>query len=146
MRDNFRRLRARGNASRAIVDRVALRGFRGNGSSRRSHIALYCAIRYSMVLHETIRRHTIIHIGRHQIYNKREKGPALWENRAVSGYYISFCAYFIKLILFYKKMRDNFRRLCARGNASRAIVNRVALRGFRGNCISRRPYRVPYNL
>jgi len=84
------------------------------------------------------KRSTVRHPGAGRIGKEGEKGPALWENRTVSGHYISFCNYFIKLPLFYGKMRDNFRRLRARGNASRAIVNRVALRGFRGNGSSRR--------
>jgi len=82
------------------------------------------------------KRSTVRHPGAGRIGKEGEKGPALWENRTVSGHYISFCDYFIKLPLFYVKMRDNFRRLRARGNASRAIVNGVALRGFRGNGVT----------
>ena len=82
------------------------------------------------------KRSTVRHPGAGRIGKEGEKGPALWENRTVSGHYISFCDYFIKLPLFYGKMRDNFRRLRARGNASRAIVNGVALRGFRGNGVT----------
>ena len=46
MRDNFRRLRARGNASRAIVEQVALCGFRGDDRT-----VLYCTGLYGTVVY-----------------------------------------------------------------------------------------------